>query len=714
MRKFFSSFSFAFLLAVSVSFADYPILSIKDFAKVSQDSLNVNSLRSPYEGDTITLTGIVAIPPCFDPEKNDFRPLLGGLNGVYVSILRDLDQSLTSYAGVSVIQMDTSDVASNFRNIKEGDVVSLNVVVQPIATGGGFGGNNFPGRLRTPTCILLPGSSANVKVAENKPISVNYPKVTVSQFYTQTQFGQQFNVKDGAPFLRMPVTLENLTVFRNGGDVLLWDEVSSTFIAMSDLSGYFTEKQHRFPESDYEVPVNGQKINKIKGYILPAMAFNQIQLFTIVPVKSSDVEMGPKPPEILGVTRSFDRLFPHSDDNIQIDVRVDETESKINPDSVLLFYSVDGKPFQSIKCSDDGFGYSTVIPAQSNGSVVRYYASVKDEKGVGARNPLSGTLHYIVKDGTAAIADFINPLQVPNSQMARNNYGVNFEGIVTTDTNDIRFGIVGRYITVQDSRNPFSAIQIAAINPAHPIFELKRGDKVKFSGKLQANNNSWIIMNPTDFELVSSSNTMEPIIIDADSLGAAFVGNSNIEGWRTMLVEVRDLKIIDTNSRNGQNNGSFAVASIKNPVRNNSFNIETLQSYIRYTTVDSLVIQWSRERPVIGYNIAWVRGTLTSNNQTYSIVPRNNDDFGAVTTIEDSDNSFQENVFPNPASNTIVFDVPVGNELSISVYNSTGENILNSLQMDRTLNIQELQNGQYFALVREGMNNYQFTFTVMR
>lgn len=712
MKKLLLSLAFVLSL-VSTAKADYPVMGVRQFAQVSQDSLLVESLRSPYENDTITLVGLVAVPPCVDASKNDFRPLLGGLNGSYVCILRDTNQLLPNFAGVSVIQTDTNDKESNIHTLKVGDIIKITVVVVPISGGGGFGGNNFPSRYRSPACIVLSGSQSNVTVLGSQTPSFKYPKVAVSQFYQNTQFGQQYTIAEGAPLLRMPVTLENLTVFRNGGDVLLWEESSSTFIAMADLSGYFTVKQHRLNDSEYEVFSNGQKIHKIRGYILPSTAFNQLQLFTIVPVFPNDVEAGPFPPEILGLTRPLDKLFPSSESGVLLSIVASPTVNQINSDSVLLYYSKNEEPFIPIKANVEGSAYSAEVPAQPNNTLIRYYTVVKDVKGVSSRFPLSGTLHYWVKDGTTTISDILNPPAVQNSQMARNNFGVSVEGIVTTDTNDIRFGEVGRFITIQDSRNPYSALQVTTFNPLHPIFEFKRGDKVKISGKLTNTNNGWGVTIPTEYELISEANTIDPIVLHADTLGTANANFSNIEQWRGMLVEVKDLTILDTNSKNGRNNGAFAVASFFNPIRQNAFNIETSIGRIRYTTFDTLTSVWKREKPIIGHNISWVRGILSSNNQTYSIVPRTNDDFGRVASIEQDDNVL-ESAYPNPAINSVTLPFEITENSEIIIVNSLGE-VVHTGEIDNAnFSVATLPNGLYYVKIRSQFNEDHCTFTIYR
>lgn len=712
MKKFLLSLAVALSLVISAR-ADYPVLSIRQFAQVSQDSLLVESLRSPYENDTITLVGMVAVPACVDASKNDFRPLLGGLNGSYVCILRDTNQLLPNFAGVSIIQTDTNNKESKIHSLKIGDIIKITVVVVPISGGGGFGGNNFPSRYRTPACIVLPGSQSNITVLGSQTPSFSYPKVTVSQFYQSTQFGQQYTIAEGAPLLRMPVTLENLTVFRNGGDVLLWEESSSTFIAMADLSGYFTVKQHRLNDSDYEVFIYGQKINKIRGYILPSTAFNQLQLFTIVPVFSNDVEAGPVPPNILGLTRSSDKLFPSSESSVTLNIVASQTVNEINSDSVLLFYSKNDEPFISINAQREGAGFTAEVPAQPNNTLIRYYTIVKDVKGVQARFPLSGTLHYWVKDGVTSIADILNPPNVPNSQMARNNFGVSVEGVVTTDTNDIRFGEVGRFITIQDSGNPYSALQVTTFNPLHPIFEFKRGDKVKISGKLTNTNNGWGVTTPTEYEVLSQDNNVEPIVIHADSLGTANANFSNLEQWRGMLVEVRDLTILDTNAKNGRNIGAFAVASFFNPIRQNAFNIETSIGRIRYTTFDTLISVWKREKPIIGHNISWVRGILSSNNQTYSIVPRTNDDFGKVASIE-VDDTVIESAYPNPATSTVRLPFEINENAAISIIGTLGEVVYSGEITTSDFSVNTLPNGHYYAKIRTANHEYRCSFTVYK
>lgn len=705
----------AFAIALGIittAKADYPTLSVAQFAQISDDSLKVESLRSPYENDTITLVGMVAVPPCVDAAKNDFRPLLAGLNGTYVCVLRDTNQTLTTFAGVSILQTDTNDKETNFHTLKIGDIVRITIVVEPI-NGGGGGGNNFPSRYRTPACMVLPGTESALTVLKNQVGSFSYPKVTPSQFYQNTQFGQEYSIVEGAPYLRMPVTLENLTVFRNGGDVLLWDENTSTFISMADLSGYFTEKPHRFLDSEYSVFTNGQKIKKIRGYILPSFAFNQLQLFSIVPIFPSDVEAGPVPPEILGLSRSFDRLFPSSESTVSLSAVINTMNNPLNTDSLLVFYSKNNEPFVSTKLIADGAGYTAEIPAMPNNTIVRYYAVAIDKKGISSRFPLSGTLHYQVKDGIATIADILNPTQVPNSQMARNNYGVSVEGVVTTDTNDIRFGVIGRYVTIQDSQNPFSALQVSAFNPLHPIYEFKRGDKVKISGKFSNTNNGWSITSPTEFELLTQQNNIDPIIIHADSLGKANAWNSSLEQWRGMLIEVRDLIILDTNAKNGRNNGAFAVASSLNPLRQNAFNVETNIGMIKYTTFDTLRQVLKREKPIIGYKISWIRGILSSNNQTYTIVPRTNDDFGTVATIF-SDVETDVAVHPNPTSTSVTLPFEITENSKVIIVNSIGKIVETRLIDDSQITVNTLPVGQYFAYIVTTNGEYKCRFNVMK
>ena len=59
MKRFFLAL---FLLALSVSiFAQYPEVTIRDIQYINPDSLNVyfvDDVPGPYEGDTVTVTGM--------------------------------------------------------------------------------------------------------------------------------------------------------------------------------------------------------------------------------------------------------------------------------------------------------------------------------------------------------------------------------------------------------------------------------------------------------------------------------------------------------------------------------------------------------------------------------------------------------------------------------------------------------------------------------
>jgi hypothetical protein len=275
------------------------------------------------------------------------------------------------------------------------------------------------------------------------------------------------------------------------------------------------------------------------------------------------------------------------------------------------------------------------------------------------------------------------------------------------------FGIVGRYITIQDSKNPYSALQISAFNPLHPIYEFKRGDKVKISGKFSNTNNGWSITAPTEYEVLSENNPLEPIILHADSLGKANVWNSSIEQWRGMLVEVKDLTILDTNAKNGRNTGAFAVASFFNPLRQNAFNIETNIGMIRYTTFDTLRQVLKREKPIIGHNISWVRGILSSNNQTYSIVPRNNDDFGTVAHVF-NDELTSISLHPNPANTSVSLPFNVTENTKVLIISYIGEIIDSRLIDNSQFSVSSLPTGLYYAYIITAQGEYRCAFTVMR
>ena len=114
------------LMSINI-FAQYPEVSIKDIQFIGSDSLNVywdDDVPGPYNGDTVTVTGIVMIPP-YKHANPDSGTLiyLGSLAGFFMQ-----DTADTEWGGILVAISNPANYPE-FQYLDSGTVVKVTGVV---------------------------------------------------------------------------------------------------------------------------------------------------------------------------------------------------------------------------------------------------------------------------------------------------------------------------------------------------------------------------------------------------------------------------------------------------------------------------------------------------------------------------------------------------------------------------------------------------------
>lgn len=86
--------------------SSYPIVSIRDCQFQPPDSLAAGKDYSPRLGDTVTVIGVVMVAPLDNPNTTR-RPIMWA-GARWQTYIADTNYNLTEWAGLNVIQHDTS------------------------------------------------------------------------------------------------------------------------------------------------------------------------------------------------------------------------------------------------------------------------------------------------------------------------------------------------------------------------------------------------------------------------------------------------------------------------------------------------------------------------------------------------------------------------------------------------------------------------------
>ena len=116
--------TFSLLLSVNV-FAQYPEVTIMDIQYQHPDSLLLNGDQpSPYNGDTVTVVGVVMVAPFRDANPDSGTTLIAGAPAIILQ-----DTSETEWAGI-MVRFEGSNATFN--------VLELSVIPATAIGGWGF------------------------------------------------------------------------------------------------------------------------------------------------------------------------------------------------------------------------------------------------------------------------------------------------------------------------------------------------------------------------------------------------------------------------------------------------------------------------------------------------------------------------------------------------------------------------------------------------
>lgn len=709
--------------------AQYPVVSIHDVQYVDATKLAACNDSSAYHGDTITVIGYVMadanltdIPS--SSVQGGFRPAVH---------LADTAQGgkMGNFSGIQImgVYLDASNKSfpvNDIYNLYEGMMVKLTGIV-----------STFAGETQmTP----LDNSSLTVLGTGPKPQAV---KVDLGKLNDNNRNNL---LETGETYEGSFVELNDLTVIAVNpfsGNRVSFDvqdangnkiNVSDRFFVQKTSSYTTTRPSAPVKQGAFVAPVLGTRYATLKGILLHSAngcLGGTGRGYELNPFDTSHYVVGITPPNINEITRT--PMVPKSSEAAAISAKIFDSDGSIA--TAEFYYSTDEtdpisafvKGTLTLK-SGTTDEYETSIPAQPNGTIVRYYFKAVDNANnttIVPSSALSTTnpnfMFYTVRDNGMSIVDLQKVLDVSADNSPYLGQTVTVTGVVTASAKPYDL----EYVFIQDPNySEWSGIYCTGNSD---LIKLYRTEEVTVTGTVQESF-GFTTLNVSNVQKTGNRKAVNPVTITQyDSMMFA---NKQIEKYESMLVQFVNakggkLKVINPKLSNfgeysiGAEEGATrnASARVQAGIQNSNNNSSLWVSLVSDTTLKTTngEMQVAAVQTESTQTLDTLVGVLTYGFSVWTYKPRNNDDLkGMSVTLEKamypaipaSVKHFVNakfNVYPNPVSDLLTVDLDANHGLCYGqIVDLSGRVVIASQPSNTTLQMStlSLNAGVYLLQVR--------------
>lgn len=481
---------------VSMSFAQYPTVTIQQIQEVPLANLQADNDSSLYHGDTVIVYGTIMMDGRVEDPANPGGPLVrnatpGGHHNLWI-------QSGTGpWSGLDLFHLNgetTPTSPIDMLDLVAGDSVKVTGFIEE------FAGHET--EIMPISIELLP--------QPGKPI-----KPVVRSVGDFNDANKDDNRVTGEQWEGMYVEFHNLSVV---------NIVSGRFIDMQDANGNVIQLSDRFRAfqiagqgGNFQTPPLGAVYDTVRGVIAHGRADQDG--YQLYPFRAEDLVLGQiVPPTVTNIRPN--PVTPAETQDINVSATITDNGTIV---SAKLYYGIGastqpGSYFEVPMTSSGGSTFTGTIPntAFSNGDVVVFYVEATDDDTlsiVAPNVPNGSDPRFVVvdNDGPSIKNVQFSPFEAGNSSY--DGVEVTLTGIVTASSKPGDLGFV--YIQ-QPGEDKWAGLPLLE-NPA--LSNLDRGDLVEVTGTITeqfANEfqlSNWTAMEVSTVSVQSSGNQVPTAVV---------------------------------------------------------------------------------------------------------------------------------------------------------------------------------------------------------
>ncbi len=696
MRKFLLLFCVLFGFGLSAQ-AQFPNVTIQQIQDVPAATLGACVDSSSYNGDTVTVTGVVVTHPDSNSLTNTTRAQIWIRNGY------------GPFSGLDVIQFfDPSQ--NGMSSLLPGDSVQITGSIVE------FGGGETEIIPVDNANITILGSGANIQASVVQACDLN-------------NSNQENQLPTGEPLEGLYVELQNVTVVSvdpfSGG--------TRVSFVVQDGNGCRVNISDRFlvqrlpngnPAGTFVAPAVGAQYDYIRGIVQHSpngCTGSGGRGYEVQPTRESDYDLNDSLscPTASNIMRNI--ITPTSSQAVTVSADIEDLDGVA---SATLYYAVgvSNNSYTPVSMtlgsgSATNGNWSADIPAQSDGSFVKYYICTSDVNGNSCCFPdVPGSfdpLFYRVRDNGTTIFDvqFV-PSSFSNGTSGYLDMEVTVEGVVTASAEANNLG----FVFIQQENELAWAGIMCTDNPS--LATLQVGQKVNITGTVRENFGFTRIQDVSSVQ-VNGTGTITPLQLDPSVFTTYdFATNEAYEG---MLIELTNpqgqIFVVNENADAPSNFAEWRLGTDQFDPSNGTRVLTGRVTSSAYSSLNvSFVndVQWASTdgimnvSPVVvsaGDNFDWVRGVIAYTFGNMKILPRNDLDFsGGVSVSDGLGHSIA--AYPNPVNDQFNLDYTFSTtqvNATANVYDLMGRNLkqvrLSEVAGKEVIDMQDLSAGAYILQI---------------
>ncbi len=605
-----------FMASFNLVKAQYPVVTIEDIQTVTQNALGNCDDQTFYLGDTVILRAKVVM------DGNLAVPSgVGNPNGHKNFWLQQGNGG--AYKGIDIFNLSSVSVSEDPHNLIAGDSIEVIGVV-----------DDYNGESE-----LLPLAGSSITLLGQGlpiyPVQVDIADLNDIERNNLLETGEQW---EGAYVEIVGATVASLDFFSGGTRVSF--NIEDQFGNLLGVSDRFLVQKLPGEGGNFVAPNVGDQLDTIRGIIAHSKnncpGFNG-RGYELYPFQESDYVYGASAPRVFNIART--PLVPNSSQDVTVTADITDNDGVIVSASISYATGASGGSFSTVPMTFiSGETYTATIPAQADGTLIRWYISATDDSAqvtqLPNNDPNTNTYLYRVRNNGLSIFD-VQYTPYANGISPYQGESVSVEGVVTSSVNSADTGDLGYVYIQQENQLNFAGLWL---QQGSTISQLERGQKVEVEGVVSENFGMTALTDIASVN-VTGTGSINPLVLNPDSF--SLYNGSTQEQYEGMLVRFENpsagdrIYVVEQNA-DAVTSNNYAEYRVGTDIFNPNSGVRIIAGrsggnsslYVSYVN-DSLWVNNLNVDPYIvdyGHSMQSVSGIFYYSFGSMKLLPRNNHD----------------------------------------------------------------------------------------